>query len=109
MILGPIYRSPSSPKQRNLCESVHDLHGNLEFTSKRRPEDYTIHEKSRFEKMGKDKQDNKSADKGTGGKAGKGKEKEKESKPKGASSINVRHILVRPALNPSSSRVILKR
>lgn len=44
--------------------------------------------------MGKSKPDGKAADKGTGGKAGKGKEK--ETKPKGASSINVRHILVRP-------------
>lgn len=47
--------------------------------------------------MGKGKQDGKASDKGSGGKAGKGKEKEKEkdSKPKGAMSINVRHILVR--------------
>lgn len=46
--------------------------------------------------MGKGKQDSKAADKGSGGKGGgKGKEKEKDSKPKGAMSINVRHILVR--------------
>lgn len=46
--------------------------------------------------MGKGKQDSKASDKGSGGKAGKGKEKEKEkdSKPKGAMSVNVRHILV---------------
>lgn len=43
--------------------------------------------------MAKGKNDSKAADKGAGSKAGKGKEK--ESKPKGASSINVRHILVR--------------
>ncbi|KAK1765750.1 hypothetical protein QBC33DRAFT_543838 [Phialemonium atrogriseum] len=41
--------------------------------------------------MAKSKPDGKAADKGPGGKAGKGREK--ETKPKGASSINVRHIL----------------
>ncbi|KAL1869183.1 hypothetical protein VTK73DRAFT_3352 [Phialemonium thermophilum] len=47
--------------------------------------------------MGKNKSEGKSADKGSSGKAGKGKGKgesgDKESKVKGASSINVRHIL----------------
>ncbi|KAH8909559.1 FKBP-like protein [Coniochaeta sp. PMI_546] len=47
--------------------------------------------------MGKNKQDTKSTDKGSGGKGGKGKGKaddEKDNKSsKGAQSINVRHIL----------------
>lgn len=50
--------------------------------------------------MGKNKQETKSTDKGSGGKGGKGKGKaddEKDSKSsKGAQSINVRHILVSP-------------
>jgi hypothetical protein len=48
--------------------------------------------------MGKNKQDTKSADKGSGAKGGKGKGKgddDKDTKSsKGAQSINVRHILV---------------
>lgn len=48
--------------------------------------------------MGKNKQDTKSTDKGSGGKGGKGKGKaddEKDNKSsKGAQTINVRHILV---------------
>ena len=52
--------------------------------------------------MAKGKQDSKASDKNAGAKSAKGKgkgdSKEKDSKPtKGASSINVRHILVRPA------------
>lgn len=50
--------------------------------------------------MGKNKQETKSTDKGSGGKGGKGKGKaddEKDTKSsKGAQSINVRHILVSP-------------